>query len=89
MTDGPAAEPLDRAREKFPTAAVAVLDFKGEWADLTPGEARMADFAIPRDIPALNRAPGAARLLTVIPRPGRPGAGDAAGVRNRGRRPRG
>jgi phosphohistidine phosphatase len=51
MTDGPAAGPLDRARDKFPTAAVAVLDFKGEWADLTPGEARMADFAIPRDIP--------------------------------------
>jgi phosphohistidine phosphatase len=51
MTDGPEAGPLDRAREKFPTAAVAVLDFKGEWADLIPGEARMADFAIPRDIP--------------------------------------
>ena len=50
MTDGPAAEPLDRARDKFPTAAVAVLEFKGEWADLLPGEARMVDFAIPRNV---------------------------------------
>jgi phosphohistidine phosphatase len=51
MVDGPAAEPLDRVREKFPTAAVAVLDFNGEWADLIPGEARMVDFAVPRDVP--------------------------------------
>ena len=51
MVEGPAAEPLDRVREKFPTAAVAVLDFNGEWADLIPGEARMVDFAVPRDIP--------------------------------------
>ena len=51
MVDGPAADPLDRVREKFPTAAVAVLDFNGEWADLIPGEARMVDFAVPRDVP--------------------------------------
>ena len=51
MTDRPAGEPLDRARDKFPTAAVAVLEFKGDWADLIPGEARMVDFAVPRDIP--------------------------------------
>lgn len=50
MTDGPAGQPLDRARDKFPTTAVAVLDFTGEWADLIPGEARMIDFAIPREI---------------------------------------
>jgi phosphohistidine phosphatase len=50
MTDGPDAEPLDRAREKFPTAAVAVLEFKGEWADLIPGEPRMVDFAVPRNL---------------------------------------
>ena len=30
MTDGPAAKPLERARAKFPTAAVAVLEFTGE-----------------------------------------------------------
>ena len=51
MTDGPAAEPLDRAREKFPTGAVAVLQFKGEWVDLIPGEALMVDFAVPRNVP--------------------------------------
>jgi phosphohistidine phosphatase len=50
MTDGPAGEPLERAREKYPTAAIAVLDFQGEWADLTPGEVRMTDFAVPREI---------------------------------------
>jgi phosphohistidine phosphatase len=51
MTDGPAAEPLARAREKFPTGAVAVLQFKGEWADLIPGEPLMVDFAVPRNVP--------------------------------------
>ena len=51
LADGPATEPLDRAREKFPTGAVAVLQFKGEWADLIPGEARMIDFAVPRNVP--------------------------------------
>jgi phosphohistidine phosphatase len=50
MADGPAGEPLQRVREKFPTAAVAVLDFQGEWADLTPGEVRMTDFAFPREL---------------------------------------
>jgi phosphohistidine phosphatase len=50
MTDGPAGEPLERVREKFPSAAVAVLDFQGEWADLTPGEVRMTDFAFPREL---------------------------------------
>jgi phosphohistidine phosphatase len=52
MADGPEGEPLERAREKFPTAAVAVLDFQGEWADLTPGEVRMTDFAVPREVRA-------------------------------------
>ena len=50
MTDGPAGEPLERVREKFPSAAVAVLDFQGEWADLTPGEVCMTDFAFPREL---------------------------------------
>ena len=50
MADGPAGEPLERVREKFPSAAVAVLDFQGEWADLTPGEVRMTDFAFPREL---------------------------------------
>jgi phosphohistidine phosphatase len=51
VTDGPAAKPLERARAKFPTAAVAVLELTGEWADLTPGEVRMTEFAVPRELP--------------------------------------
>jgi phosphohistidine phosphatase len=50
MADGPAGKPLERAREKFPTAAAAILEFTGDWADLTPGEARMIDFAMPREV---------------------------------------
>jgi phosphohistidine phosphatase len=50
MADGPAGEPLDRVRVKFPTAAAAVLEFEGEWADLTPGEVRMTDFTVPKEV---------------------------------------
>jgi phosphohistidine phosphatase len=50
VTDGPEVRPLERARAKFPTAAVAVLEFSGDWAGLTAGEARMVDFAIPHDM---------------------------------------
>lgn len=35
---------------RFPTAAVAVLEFTGDWADLTPGQARLRDFATPADL---------------------------------------
>ena len=56
MTDGPAAKPLERARAKFPTAAVAVLEFTGEWADLTPGEVRMTEFATPREVSELPKS---------------------------------
>jgi phosphohistidine phosphatase len=45
---GPAGRSLERARAKFPTAAVAVLEFTGDWAGLTPGGARMTDFVTPR-----------------------------------------
>jgi phosphohistidine phosphatase len=50
VTGGRAARPLERARAKFPTAAVAVLEFSGDWAGLTAGEARMVDFAVPHDM---------------------------------------
>jgi phosphohistidine phosphatase len=33
---------------KFPTAAIAVLSLPGPWSDAAPGEARLADLAIPR-----------------------------------------
>jgi phosphohistidine phosphatase len=39
---------LERAMEKFPTSAIAVLTFEGSWPELTPGSALLADFAIPR-----------------------------------------
>jgi phosphohistidine phosphatase len=40
-----AANPL--AGVRFPTAAVAVLEFAGDWADLAPGGAQLLDFAAP------------------------------------------
>jgi len=32
---------------RFPKAALAVLDFEGDWATLSPGEAWLVDFVIP------------------------------------------
>jgi phosphohistidine phosphatase len=40
-----AAGPL--AGVRFPTAAVAVLEFARDWADLAPGGAQLLDFAAP------------------------------------------
>ena len=42
---GDVAGPL--AGVRFPTAAVAVLEFAGDWAGLAPGGARLLDFAAP------------------------------------------
>ena len=37
--------------EKFPTAALAVLDFDIErWRDIQPGEGELVDFVRPRDL---------------------------------------
>ncbi|MCO5060350.1 MAG: histidine phosphatase family protein [Rhizobiaceae bacterium] len=41
---------LEALGTKFPTAAVARLEFDGQWAKLTPGGARLVDFVQPRDI---------------------------------------
>jgi phosphohistidine phosphatase len=38
-------------REKFPTGALATLEFDGSWADLEPGAARLEAFVRPRDLP--------------------------------------
>jgi phosphohistidine phosphatase len=43
---------LDRARVKFPTAAIAVLEFDGTWQELGPGQARLTNFVVPRDLRA-------------------------------------
>jgi phosphohistidine phosphatase len=46
------AEELARVRAKYPTAAIAVLSFSGGWAELSPGQARLAAFAVPDDFNA-------------------------------------
>lgn len=33
---------------KFPTSAIAVLEFEGPWAKLQPGDARLQEYFIPR-----------------------------------------
>lgn len=38
---------LRRIRAKFPTAAIAVLEFTGSWTGLAPGGARVARFMVP------------------------------------------
>ena len=42
---------LGRMRAKFPTAAIAVLEFAGNWDQLAPGTARLTSFVTPRDLP--------------------------------------
>ena len=42
---------LERMREKFPTAAIAVLEPAGTWHDLAPGQARLTAFVATRDLP--------------------------------------
>ena len=42
---------LDVLEEKFPTAALAVLDFDVEkWRDIEPGTGKLVDFIRPRDL---------------------------------------
>jgi phosphohistidine phosphatase len=44
-----------RLTEKFPTTALAVLDFEtARWCDLVPGTGRFADFIRPKDLGAEN-----------------------------------
>jgi phosphohistidine phosphatase len=39
---------LERVNSEFGTSALAVLEVPGEWAELTPGGARLRQFAKPR-----------------------------------------
>jgi phosphohistidine phosphatase len=39
-------------RSKFPTAAIAALDFHGTWPDLAPGQAQLTAFVTPHDLDA-------------------------------------
>jgi phosphohistidine phosphatase len=43
---------LDRVRVKFPTAAIAVLEFTGTWQELQPGQTWLTAFVVPRDLHA-------------------------------------
>ncbi|RKE20100.1 histidine phosphatase family protein [Streptomyces sp. TLI_171] len=43
-----AAGTLERIREKFSTAGVAVLAVPEEWAQLVPGSAELTEYAVPR-----------------------------------------
>jgi phosphohistidine phosphatase len=56
-TGGSHHSDLGRMRSKFPTAAIAVLEFGGTWPDLAPGRARLTAFVTPRDLGA-ERAQG-------------------------------
>ena len=47
---GAAPGDLERMRSKFPTAAIAVLQFPGTWPGLAPGAARLTAFVTPRDL---------------------------------------
>jgi len=54
---GAAPGDLDRMRSKFPTAAMAVLEFHGAWPGLAPGQAGLTAFVTPRDL-GLGEAEG-------------------------------
>lgn len=41
---------LDRVRTKFPTGALAVLEFDGAWAELGEGAASLVAFVTPKDL---------------------------------------
>lgn len=47
--DTAADDALTRARDKFPTAAIAVLALPGPWQRLAPGSGLLIAFATPRD----------------------------------------
>jgi phosphohistidine phosphatase len=43
-------EDLERLRRKFPTAALATLEFEAEWNNLRPGGARLIDLVVPKEL---------------------------------------
>jgi len=43
-------EELERLRAKFPTGALAVLEFDGHWRRLSEGGTRLASFVTPKDL---------------------------------------
>jgi phosphohistidine phosphatase len=47
---------LERMRSKFPTAAIAVLEFSRPWCRLGGGQARLASFVTPREMTGQGQA---------------------------------
>jgi len=45
-----ASDALARMRTKFPTGALAILDFPGSLGEAEPGSGALADFVCPRDL---------------------------------------
>jgi phosphohistidine phosphatase len=43
-------EELDRVRRKYPTGALATLEFPGSWSELEPGAATLVEFVKPKDL---------------------------------------
>jgi phosphohistidine phosphatase len=43
-------EQLDAVRTKFPTGALATLEFSGRWRDLRAGDAELLEFVTPRTL---------------------------------------
>ena len=41
---------IHRVREKFPTGAVATLDFDGPWRELAPGACDLVGFVKPKEL---------------------------------------
>ena len=50
------ATPLDRMQARFPTAAIAVLEFGGPWSTIAPGRARLASFVTPPEMHDMHRS---------------------------------
>lgn len=48
--EGSDAGASERLGRKFPTGAIATLEFEGAWADLDWGGARLTGFVAPRDL---------------------------------------
>jgi len=41
---------IEEIRAKFPTAALATLDWDGTWDELAPGRAELVDFVTPKGL---------------------------------------
>ena len=50
FTRPPAYEDLAELQRKFPTGALATLEFECDWSELAPGCARLSEFVRPRHL---------------------------------------